>query len=423
MKNGFESKTYPILISILFVLVGLFLLTPSLLSTRWGTEILVRAINKRIEGKLSVEHLSLRMFSKQEITGLLVVDEQNQTLIKCPDIKIANGCWSLLFSRDLGVTIVNHPEFFIRKPFQPIVKLPQPLQQAAFSPEIHLKSLKYPVAVDLNVIDGQGQVISPGLDPIDFTHLNIHLIAPKNRDNLLLKLDGETLQQEVAGKMAIDAKLEHLRSTPQVQATAMISNLPVRGVDQVIGFFRPDLNGLFLNVIGPTLNLNLLANLNQNKIDLDLKAESEKFNADILAVGDEGIVHLKEPAIIKATLTPALIKRLSLDQTLLRQNGWLQVKLNQLTLPIDDFSKLQFQGNLETSPLDLIIDQQAFSVDRLSIEAAAIEDLTFSGILKAHGVGFKTDLDAEGLIHHWKTNDPSGSSRYPWTRASGSFLG
>ena len=352
-----------LLVVVLLILVGVTAL-PSLLSTEWGKQKLTSYIKKIYKVDASCAKLSLRWFGPQEITQL-VVDNPPLYHFDCAIIKTEATLLDILFKREMGHLYFDRPFFQMASHLHttalPVKRekknAPEKKQQKSAS----LCPFSLPFTGRLICCEGK-LLFHSEINPISFDAVQCEL-QNDSVTGMLVHLSCDTVQNETQGSLQLDATC-----TPKESWNAKIdiTDLPMKGVDEILSLFYPPYAGLATETFGRSMNLSLQAN-SANAL-LSLSASSPLSQIDVSISTQNETLALKEPAELVMTMTPALIQRLVtlyplLTPLTLCQNTSLQATLTEFS------GKDQFQGKVETtSPLILTWNETVLTADRTLLE-------------------------------------------------------
>lgn len=405
--NNSSAKKHSIwtwIAAIIFIVVLLLCMVPMLLSTRFGTNLIVNAINKRIDGTLAIKNLSLSLWGSQSVEELELHDKEGNLIAHCPSLQSDQPLWNILFFHNFGTFKAEHPDISLRTPVSTITFVKRPaIQKAAFfaMPDFSLGSLsafKKDLSGAFTIADGSLQVISPGLDPITFQQIQIQLDMPARADYIDLDCSCKTQQQQREGEIAVKARVSQLKAPfPQLNASAAVTHLPVRGIDQIISQFQPQYSGILLNAFGQTLTMHLQAASSAEAFDFNWDLQSANFQGAASARAENNILTLKAPATLTCTATPGLVQKLvqiapAWNQLELQQPAALYIRLEEFTLPMQstgfDLSALSFSGTVSASAqTPFIFHSQPLILDSLNVTASANKlqtELLLNGFIQAH---------------------------------------
>lgn len=449
MANGtLNNRSSPIRLilalfgGLLLLVVVALLCLPTFFSTSMGKNWLVRLAQSRLQISLNIQELSLSWFGGQQIQGLNATRAADQLELTAQEIKTDASLWGLILKSDLGNMQIASPSLRISKPFPVGFKkeaFPHTLQTASFCAvpqmQLALPTFKMPLKGNITIDEGKINLTPPGLDPILFDHLKVTLDL-NSKDAMALNLIAKTSEQKVEGQITINASASNLQSTlPEIAMQTSVTDLPVRGLDQIFSLFSRNRAGLLLNMIGPSLNVQSQLNLSKGNFDLNLNASSSNLSAQIAAQSQNGSISLKNPAAINYTLTPDAIKLLA---TLMPDSPSLtlaspvsfQCQLSQFSLPFTD----TFQGIESatytlslTSPaqMPLLIGKTPFSINGFSLQAVSAggtggTTLSAKGSLQSQGKSSPFAID--GKFNAQNPDGSTGSIAFNWLQMPTDFI-
>ncbi len=335
----------------LLLLGGVVFSLPPILSTAWGTHLLVQFCNRTLDGKIQIQKLTLSFFGTQKIEGLEVADRSSNFVLSAPKITSDQNLFSILLFHQFGTCEIPKPVCTFKGIPQKISFLSKrPLQNASLSPiqlEIPLK-----FQGTLKMTEGECRII--GTNPITFSDMNALLTSDGNSH-----LQFHVGCQAEQGRVLINGNMITEGETPQLKVEGSIQALPMAGIDRVVSQWQPESQGLLTAALGPTLDadLHLLWEKETFTLHTALTAENLKIIMD--AAGQGGMITLKEPATIDYTLPQTFVSKLSPS---VRTNAPLtmHIEMDTLSCPLLpsrlDLSKLQGKGSLAISSTPLVMN-------------------------------------------------------------------
>ena len=79
----------------------IFVLLPSLVSTDWGKNQILSLVNKSIPGEIRIQSIQLGWFSGQKLVGAVLTDANNQNVAEIEELYSEASLWQLLIVRSL----------------------------------------------------------------------------------------------------------------------------------------------------------------------------------------------------------------------------------------------------------------------------------------------------------------------------------
>jgi hypothetical protein len=404
-----STSALKVVLSIFACLIGvgiaLVFSAPSILSTSWGTRLLMEKLDARFQGKVTVQKLALTFWGAQSIEGLQVLDQQNQILLDCPLFQTDQALWKIVLSHNVGHAVLTRPHGYVRNAL-PKMARGQELNMfcagfvGAFGWDI--SNVRSNFSGFLHVEEGNVDVLSAGIDPIYFQHLNLDLAVPSSEDEIDLKLHCTTQQSKQTGTVDILAHLkERNAALPQISIDATLNQLPVQGIDQILSQFEPRLNRVLFSALGPTVNMHLKADSIQQAFNLSWDIKSANLTASILARAEGNQITLTSPALINFTLTPELSAQLPIADLKLSQAVSFGLKLDSLNVPLDHSLKgLSFALQLNASqPISFTLEKRPMVIDTVHFDVVsgkAQGEMHFQGAVLAHFSQVSSNLQVQG---------------------------
>ncbi|MBX3719660.1 MAG: hypothetical protein KF898_08440 [Parachlamydiales bacterium] len=433
-SSGIGKKIAIGSIGIVCLLLILFFLTPTILSTGWGKARLEEKMGKSLGGTLSIDDLSLSWFGSQSFQGISLKDSAGQVVMSCPMVLGNSSLWNILFAQDLGEWTVTSPEYTLRSSLQPSASLKPSIKgiaKAGLLPDVTLAAAGLQSGFKgyygkLAVNNGKIVVLSPNVDPIAFNEIALTASLPKNDAQLMVNLQCKTVQQQVQGNVSVTATLRDLEAkVPSVTAKASLVQLPVLGIDQIISQFYAPMNGLLLSLVGPTIDMNLDVNSAKENFQLDLDANSPQFNAHLSTHGFDGIVALKTPGLIKLTMPPKSFAKFSqlipaLRGIVLTQPATFLLNVTELSMnmpkSMEDLKSLKLNATFSSAPPSAWqFNQQAFLLQNLEMlfqTQQLGQGLTSSGKLSAMASNQPVQLNYQASLSGLLGEAPTGKGSF-----------
>lgn len=320
----------------LFVL-GVVALSPTLLSSVWGKNILISLLEKSTHYKIEIGELKLRWLGPQTVEHLNIHDAE--PLFACEKIECTAPLWRLLTKKDLQELYLFKPALTLKTSNikQPVSLLR--LQKASLVPSLHLSFL--PRGGSLRLEQGELTLLHAKKTLVRYDALNIEAHVPDSQTFVSWEMTGKTTEGSITGSFQTSGKIEE-RGPSTIAAE--FSSFPLRGVDALLAHVNPKMEGLLLELLGPSLNLTLKGSLSSEKADVVLNASTPLFTAELQMTGDEGAISLAKPGKIVHTLTKKLFPALKtpLQTTILIQD---------LKVPLHDLSDASFSTILTLDPM------------------------------------------------------------------------
>lgn len=207
-------------IVLLLTLLVFIALLPSVLSTGYGNELFVKLLNKRISGKLSIEHFHISWVGGQEIQNLTLTDSSDNKIIALPYMKTDSSLISLFRGR-IGESSFDKPYLALIRDERGRLNLDKALSNRESKKQ---KKEKLPFFTgSLNINEGELIYDSPQMHAISIKEINVDYKPDKD----IFHIKAKTMQGEVQGEIFASGNLsKHFHILAEVQ------NFPVAILDQ-----------------------------------------------------------------------------------------------------------------------------------------------------------------------------------------------
>ncbi len=336
-----------VLLFVLALLLAIF--APSILSTHLGKHAVCRIIRKMTGYEVYSDTLNLKWFKGQAATHIEVMDPSGRSVFKADSITTTASLWKLLFCHDVGHLQVESP-FLVFQPSHQIASTLM-IHQAGFigsirvAPSIHLLG-------EISVHQGKAQFITPpfikpGLDPISMKEIELHAtFLPKQ-----IKLQASGLTEEGLTPGMFQINVLAFPGTDQIDASVKLDQFPLRAVDQMLSLAYPEFKGLIHQTIGDHFNAEVKLKNLQEGLEFYLKAKSDYFSADVETTVQDDKVELASPALFQFQIPPPSFEKLTSFSI---KNGiHAQLKIDQLSIPLNNRQQLLVQGTLKSEAIQL----------------------------------------------------------------------
>lgn len=308
------------------IAIPLILLTasmPSILSTDWGTQQLVQAVNARIQGELSIKKLSLSWFTRQLIEDLTLKDAERENTVVSFDLFSTNQpLWKILWSGfDVAHSKLANFNAYVVQNSQGGTNLDQALASPDFLYDYEASA--YP--------------------PILLKNFNGAINIPSDSDITAIELTGETEQGGLKG--AVDIKGKYIGKLSRdfwraqhIDGVIQINNFPVAIADQILALSNAKIAGLLTAIAGPSLNVIFDGNYEGDKAYAHCNLESSNLNINFKGMLDPNLFTLEDAGEAKFKMTPEFISFLAEHRYIyqklrLKEPVIISVLLKQLNLP------------------------------------------------------------------------------------------
>ncbi len=371
-------------ISLVLILAAVFIsLLPYLISTTIGTKSCVWIYNQISGNRLSVEKLDVSWLGPQTFEEIQWSDAKNslnfqgkQIELNCSFIELFKRQSHFKKARFLSPVIIARPDLHRSHPLA--------LQQMSLLPKMQWQwHPKF--SGNFEIIDGQAAIYSGQNQIALFKDMTALLMLEKNFLPLKIEMKAETYQEKIQGNCMIQATVTALdRSHPQFEINAKMDHFPIQGLDMLASAFYPQLKNIFLETIGPTIDLELHTSSEMDSGELSLQAKSQFFQASLLTSVKGQTLALKNPALFSLTIDPISAHQLLpkwLTDIALENPLQLRLSLNQFTIPITknglDITHLSCLASLKIDPLMATVQQEPLELGAsvFTIETKNLNDL------------------------------------------------
>lgn len=371
--------------SLFFILIIVFIsLLPTLISTTIGKNSGIWIYHQISGNSLSVEKLHISWLGPQVLEQIQWSDAKKslnfqgqQIELSCSFIELFKKHSHFKKARFLSPHIVTSPDLHRTEPlaFQYMGLLPK--MQWQWHPQF---------SGNFEIIDGQAAIYSGQNQIALFKDIAAQLEIDKSFLPLKIEMKAVTYQGKIQGSCAIQASMSNLdRSHPQFEVNAKMDHFPIQGLDTLASIFYPRLKNFFLELIGPTIDLELHTRSEINTAELSLQAKSQFFQASLLTAVQGETLALKNPALFSLVIDPTvgkelLVKWSHLTDVTLQDPLQLALSLNQFTIPVTknglDIIHLACQGALKIEPLVMAVHQEMLQLSNsvVNIETKNLND-------------------------------------------------
>jgi hypothetical protein len=401
MSKGEEIKKRPhkrrvwkwitcIISVIILIVLALGISLPTILSSSWGKNAIIKSVNKRIHGGISIKKINLGWWSGIEIEGFELYAPNGQPVIQLESVEATTSLWSFIWgSRNYGT--INVEGAIIQ--LSTFTSSPSNLQEAlaelnaikVIKSSPHLASIGLPpkwvdhfldTSIDFSLKNGNIRFSFENSNPIEFRALETKLQLSQSQTPLEFQLQADTFYGEETGSLSCTASLTDINkediiklwSTPlnelnlSPKASFGINlnalNIPTVAIDKIMNLTLPKpIHGMQL-AFGPFLNTELQLLSTPKTGSLTLSAQSEFFHINLAGRVKDSIFTLDEPVsgqwqlnepflneVIETYLPDPLFEMIN--------NSSMSISIDQLSFPttflVPDLSKLQLHSSFTVS--------------------------------------------------------------------------
>lgn len=310
---------------------------------------------------LIIEDVRLSWWKGQQVDQIYYQHRNHRNSLSIHKVVTDATLWQILFYKDLGEVHLLNPTLTLSKDKTPTESLLKTISFSEASLFPHLtktdqSSLDFSFLGKMVIEDGIIHLIHSQMESITLSALQCDISILKSQWKL--KAQGKTIQSAIKGEFNIDMAFMHIDKNlePFIDLQAHLDHFPVRIGDQLISFFKPTFKDIFVDTIGEAIDINLKLKQLPKALEIDCKAKSLYFNADIHTKTVNETVVLATPAIIHFQCPSKIIEHLIGFEV---QNDFLgQWKIDYLSIPLGHKKQFSFQGTLKgekikTSHFDL----------------------------------------------------------------------
>ncbi len=302
------------IIGIVVVLLILVAITPTILSTRWGNDRILRYFSRKIPGKVFAKSLDLSWFGAQKVEELNLTDPSGLQVLHIEELSSTASLWSLLFgSRDYGKVEVHRLLLTLDVNRRGITNLDRAIGEhyipayAAVYAGVGATAKIGPLAPgcptgSMHIFDGEVR-IEGKVPPAMITDLEMEVAHPKQGGEFHLTATGKTIQDRRRGSLHAKVEIE-----PGKEAKIDIEGdqLPVILIDQLCTLRQKRWRGLLTEIVGDSADIRFEIRGAHALLWLD----ASRMSADFEGIIKEGALTLKEPGHAKAHILPQAGDRL-----------------------------------------------------------------------------------------------------------------
>lgn len=298
-KTTFNSALWWIGGVTLSILIAFALALPSLVSSSWGKESFLKLAGGYLNGRIKVEELSIGWFSGQKAQGISVYSVDNKPILKLDTLETQSSLLPLLLGHLSGESRVRGLSLEVI-----------PYADGTTNIDYLLKRRSSPSsAQELSTIYLEGVEAHGSTLP----SLNLHLT-------------GKSLVNERQGTFKLDVAT--LQDSDSLKIDADLTQFPVLVLDQIVALKNPQLQGILLQLLGDSLDVNVSQTLEKNgshdvlaldKLFLKIASEKTHINVESQPKNEQG----KAPLDLNAKM---------LNSVVLTVPGIGKVELSQATL-------------------------------------------------------------------------------------------
>ena len=362
----------------LIALVGIGVaLAPTVVNTGWGQKRVLAVVNGWIPGHLDVRSLGVSWLGSQTVEGLVLSDPQGQVILSVDKLSLDSPLWELLIHRgDVGASTLKELNGNI-------------VMNPAGYTNLEEALLKDRPAKKMKIV--------PSQLPLALTHVNAQFSQLSSNKPFSVHLTGQTKQGSLAGSFEVDLLLS---DQEKAHFKANIVGFPVDILDDILLLNKPELRGIFRELLGSQLNLTIADAISTQGQAFDLAFSTGNVQGAFKGQISDKEIRLIQPGQVTVQATPALFDQMiayggasSPGSPLSARSSMALKKATALNIQIEDLTYLL---QSETDPLVLkaaaqmesthltTSDMGLLAIDsfdiRLDVAKKAILTLAASGI-------------------------------------------
>ncbi|MCH9633070.1 MAG: hypothetical protein S4CHLAM6_14210 [Chlamydiae bacterium] len=360
--------------------------------------LLVKQVNKRINGKINIRKVKLSWLKPQKFEGITLKDTEGQTVLTIKSLKTSVSLFDLLLQKkDFKKTsidgLIGNVVVSKGKPSNLVSSLNTTslLRTEKNKNRIHpVFILNKPVSGDFHVDNSSFLIQSQEHDPIYFNDIQLNCSLFEEQKSIIAHLACETSQNDLSGSVnlklevggfdekgqliftPLDREIFFLSPGGYVNLTTQVTNLPSEGIDHLLRLYNPNLSQIFSNAAGGPLTLGANLEVLKEKSKIHLSANANTLNIQFSGALQQNQFFLTEPSTCSLHISPALVanisKAISKDiQLSIDAPTQAHIQIERLTTPLDlsnfNFNNLSCNAQVSLNPMKFIGDKRFSSVE------------------------------------------------------------
>ncbi|WP_420420574.1 hypothetical protein [Simkania sp.] len=335
------KKILIIVLAAIVCLVGLLILfLPSMLSSNAGKNFLIHRIQQNTKATVQISDVSLSWTKPQKIEGFHY-EKKGDVVFIFESLTLDTSFWNLLFRKgSLGETTLVKPQLILAT------------NHALSSPNVSngssnkKRKKKNPsvwknLSGQVTLEDGLFAVQKAGKDLIRIDDVDFLLGMSSKTFPLTVQGSGKTVYSQRLGSFQLKGTVEskeqviELESAEalQISGEANLNNFPVATLDALSSLMHPEMQGIFSEAFGDTLNLDLLFSKAGEGQNFSGQLRSPLMMGTLLGSYQKGLIQLRDSLKLNWTLRPRLIQALAPDSPLvLIGDCQSEIEITQLSL-------------------------------------------------------------------------------------------
>jgi len=335
------KKILIIVITSVVCLVGLLVLfLPSILSSDAGKNFLIHRIQQTAGATVTIDEISLGWTKPQKIEGFHY-EKKGDVVLSFESLTLDTSFWNLLFRKGgLGETSLVKPQLMLATNH---VTPPPKISNGSSRKKNHNNSraIWKNLSGQITIQDGLFAVQKGGKDLIRIDDVDFLLGMSSKTFPLTVRGSGKTAYSQRLGSFQVKGTVEskeeiiNLESAEALQVTgeANLNNFPVATLDALTSLTRPEMQGIFLEAFGDTLNLDLLFSKAGDGQNFSADLRSPQMTTTLFGSYQKGLIELRDLMKVNWVLKPRLIQALFPDSPLvLIDESHSEISVSQLSL-------------------------------------------------------------------------------------------
>lgn len=363
------KKTLIIVIAAVVCLVGLLLLfLPSILSSDAGKNFLIHRIQQNTEATLTINEISLGWTKPQKIDGFHY-EKKGDMVLSFESFTLDASFWNLLFRKGgLGETSLVKPQLILATNH---VSPPPKISNHGPSTKKNSKksnAVWKNLSGQITIQDGVFVVQKGGKDLMRVDDVDFLLGMSSKTFPLTVSGSGKTAYSQRLGSFQVKGTVESkeeiidLESAEalQISGEANFINFPVATLDALTSLMHPEMQGIFQETFGDTLNLDLLVSKAGEGQNFSAQLRSPQMTASLFGSYQKGLIELRDSLKANGTLRPRFMQALFPDSPLvLIGESRVNINVSQLSLL---FKNMKIYPKTMAIAGDINLQQAAFAL-------------------------------------------------------------
>lgn len=369
-----------IIIFILVLSAVLIHLTPSIISSPWGTKQVEAIINKRIDGNLSIGKIKASWNHGVTFSDVSFKNNSESIVVSCPKISASTPILRLLRGgKQLGDIVINEPQIVIDAKAHVPTKSYENIETATGLKPQHVDNTKLTetlqqYAAHLTIKNGNTTFTAPTLSDVKLSYINIDATINPAEKVIQFRFNTNSEQATQSGSIALNTSLtgttipilyqQFISRSPDViipedaafSFNLNIFNFPTIAIKQVVELCDQELPPMAATLLGQQCDLKINYSTTLNNGHINIATNTSNIVGEINGSIKDGIFSLEYPVDIKLDIAPTVLKEWN------NKNGKFillsaspqataSLHLQSLSLPINfslpDFSHLAVQGSFK----------------------------------------------------------------------------